>query len=471
MAISRVYQPIRRLVASLFSRNAELQHNLYSTGSIARLCNHFVGGGIDEDIVITDTLVVDSFKGGGPSWIHFELEDLMTDADGGVNTLSCLKFRSQSDRATKYVIGCFGSESAAIDADPDNAIDLSTPVIRRMDLQAPSSDVITDVREMIKAKKKNDALKKRNARKNEKRKSGELEVVDENDNPQLLEPAPPTSEQIKAACDNQEALFRDLVKQQRELALRVESEREKFLSLRRQVFQVVPQCDVATNNDTADTQATTSIADNALLFIRDGRPGALNVSDGDVFLAEDIDNAILSEDTTCSASGYSLGWFGKKACWVPSRAKLTGSWYLSWLRSYIEPVKKLHNFYHSKYTGFKGRASRILSIFCLRASGASDAAKESIICGTIKALMHQIGFDKFITHEQLARASPCQSTFGNWELKLASWYYALNIWEILKEKDRTGKPVILALMTDHGNRKGSGFFAKLLVWCQCEDGE
>jgi hypothetical protein len=61
------------------------------------------------------------------------------------------------------------------------------------------------------------------------------------------------------------------------------------------------------------------IADNALLFIfiQDGRPGAaLNVSDGDVlFLAEDIDNAILSEDTTaCSANGYSLGWFGKEAC-------------------------------------------------------------------------------------------------------------------------------------------------------------
>jgi hypothetical protein len=95
--------------------------------------------------------------------------------------------------------------------------------------------------------------------------------------------------------------------------------------------------------------------------------------------------------------------------------------------------------------------------------------KESVICGTIKALMHQIGFDKFITHEQLACAF-----LGNWELKLAisSWcYYVLNVWEILKEKDRTGKPVILALMTDHGNRKCSGFFAKLLVWCQCEDGE
>lgn len=32
--------------------------------------------------------------------------------------------------------------------------------------------------------------------------------------------------------------------------------------------------------------------------------------------------------------------------------------------------------------------------------------------------------------------------------------------------------MILALMADHGNRKCSGFFAKLLVcWCQCEDGE
>lgn len=86
---------------------------------------------------------------------------------------------------------------------------------------------------------------------------------------------------------------------------------------------------------------------------------------------------------------------------------------LSWLRSYIEQVKKLHNFFH-KYTGFTvtGHASCILSIFYLQAtSGASDAAKESVICGTIKALMHQIGFDKFITHEQLACAF-----LGNWEL-------------------------------------------------------
>jgi hypothetical protein len=75
-----------------------------------------------------------------------------------------------------------------------------------------------------------------------------------------LEPAPPSLEQIKAACDYQEFLFRDLVKQQWELASRVESENEKFLSLMRQVFQVVPQCDVAMNNDAAATQATTSIA-------------------------------------------------------------------------------------------------------------------------------------------------------------------------------------------------------------------
>jgi hypothetical protein len=65
--------------------------------------------------------------------------------DGGVNTLSCLEFRSQSDRVTKYVIGCFDSESTVMDADPDDAIDLSTPVIRRIDLQAPSSDIITNV--------------------------------------------------------------------------------------------------------------------------------------------------------------------------------------------------------------------------------------------------------------------------------------------------------------------------------------
>jgi hypothetical protein len=32
-----------------------------------------------------------------------------------------------------------------MDADPDDATDPSTPVIRRIDLQAPSSDIITNV--------------------------------------------------------------------------------------------------------------------------------------------------------------------------------------------------------------------------------------------------------------------------------------------------------------------------------------
>lgn len=75
--------------------------------------------------------------------------------------------------------------------------------------------------------------------------------------------------------------------------------------------------------------------------------------------------------------------------------------------------------------------------------------KEAVICGTLKAVIHDVGLDHMISDEELARGSPCEGTIANWELELAAACVTLNVAEIHLERIRAGKEVVLGLIMDH----------------------
>ena len=106
-----------------------------------------------------------------------------------------------------------------------------------------------------------------------------------------------------------------------------------------------------------------------------------------------------------------------------------------------------------------------MTLFFQKATAASGTAKEAIICGTIKALLHDIGMDSTITDEMIAHGCPSENTIANWELDMATCCTAVNIYNILQESLRRRVPVVLGLMTDHTNKQGKGFFAKVISWC------
>jgi hypothetical protein len=94
-----------------------------------------------------------------------------------------------------------------------------------------------------------------------------------------------------------------------------------------------------------------------------------------------------------------------------------------------------------------------------------------MIAGTLKAVLYEAGLDKIITDEEFARGCPSESTIANWELETATSCVASNVHEIYQEHDRLEDGVLVALVTDHTNRKGKGFFAKLLIYTKKEGDE
>jgi hypothetical protein len=94
-----------------------------------------------------------------------------------------------------------------------------------------------------------------------------------------------------------------------------------------------------------------------------------------------------------------------------------------------------------------------------------------MIAGTLKAVLYEAGLDKIITDEEFARGCPSESTIANWELETATSCVASNVHEIYQDRDRLEDGVPVALVTDHTNRKGKGFFAKLLIYTKKEGDE
>jgi hypothetical protein len=218
-----------------------------------------------------------------------------------------------------------------------------------------------------------------------------------------------------------------------------------------------------------------------MLVILDGKLGKLQLSRDGVIVYEDVERCLIDERaeattilSTIVKSGkcnYIMNWFGDSGFWMPKGTISVPSWYYAFLKSRAKIADKFINLFRGKCTRFSKRAAQIISLFSLRASGASDAAKEAIVCGTLKAVVHDLGLNGIISHEQIARATPCEGTFANWELELAAACVCKNVRDLHHERLRLGKAVPLGLITDHKNSKGRGYYAKLLVWCQKIEGD
>lgn len=93
----------------------------------------------------------------------------------------------------------------------------------------------------------------------------------------------------------------------------------------------------------------------------------------------------------------------------------------------------------------------------IAAVGALDFDVQSVIFGTLKALLDEMGFG--LSHgEQIARGCPSVKTLHNWEFKLATSCMATVIHQIAKDAKqmtrRYNRKLDIALVTDHGNREG-----------------
>jgi hypothetical protein len=174
-----------------------------------------------------------------------------------------------------------------------------------------------------------------------------------------------------------------------------------------------------------------------------GRPGALEITPGDILLYEDIEECLVSQDqvnskapVSCKEQKSQVSWWGGRGFWVPNGTTGKLNSYLSYLRNLVSPTKKLLRLFKGSYTRFSRREGRIMTLFFQKATTASGAAKEVIICGTLTALVHDIGLlTKRISHEMIARACPSENTISNWELDMATCASAKSVHDILQEKE------------------------------------
>eukprot|EP00956_Cyclotella_meneghiniana_P033857 scaffold99548_cov20-Cyclotella_meneghiniana.AAC.1 len=107
----------------------------------------------------------------------------------------------------------------------------------------------------------------------------------------------------------------------------------------------------------------------------------------------------------------------------------------------------------------------LLSCYAVAAAGASDWAKQSLVCGTFKAAFKIMGLD--VDAESLANGCPSLGTIANWEFRLAAGSLASVIHDIKKDAERLKEvdmPLHISLITDHGNRKGVDHLVKVIMW-------
>jgi hypothetical protein len=134
-------------------------------------------------------------KDAGYDWQHLNVDELLDfdSADGKV--LSCLKYRTRTaKKETKYVVGCYDSGSTAVNTDPHKDQDhLPTARIRQMGLQAPPTESIDSVKDLILSVNENQRTRThrdKRDKKHRKRKSNETSELPPPKPPQQPPPPP-----------------------------------------------------------------------------------------------------------------------------------------------------------------------------------------------------------------------------------------------------------------------------------------
>jgi hypothetical protein len=129
-------------------------------------------------------------------------------------------------------------------------------------------------------------------------------------------------------------------------------------------------------------------------------------------------------------------------------------------------AERVQRWFKGRQCRFSPHAKRTITATTIAAAGTSDWGVQSIIFGTLKAMVDEMRLN--ISHKQLARGCPSVTALRNWEFKLAGGTLAKVIHKIQKDAkllmEKYNKKLQITLVTDHGNKKGFDHFVKMIVW-------
>jgi hypothetical protein len=156
----------------------------------------------------------------------------------------------------------------------------------------------------------------------------------------------------------------------------------------------------------------------------------------------------------------------KNNIWVPKRHLLVDKTQYTKDMTLANGAKKVIRLFKGKQTSFSAKAKQTIIASTIPAAGASDAGVQSVIFGTLKAIVDEMGLK--VSPRQLARGCPSVKSLRNWEFKLAAGCLAKVIHQIACDAERMmkkyGKKLQITLVTDHGNRQGVDHFVKMICW-------
>jgi hypothetical protein len=130
-------------------------------------------------------------------------------------------------------------------------------------------------------------------------------------------------------------------------------------------------------------------------------------------------------------------------------------------------AKKVIRLFKGKQTSFSAKAKQTIIASTIPTKGTSDAGVQSVIFGTLKAIVDEMGLK--VSPRQLARSCHSVKSLRNWEFKFAAGCLAKVIHQIACDAEQMlmkkyGKKLQITLVTDNGNRQGVDHFVKMICW-------
>ena len=249
----------------------------------------------------------------------------------------------------------------------------------------------------------------------------------------------------------------------KQLEARISSTLQTLLTLKRELIRL------RSRQSSADNVCQTK--DTTMIYYFGGEPGVINIGTQYGFISvDDLKNGLLGDgDEQCNTRircGDKLYYLHNKYhLWTRDRAEVVDLRYYSHTKKLADGAKRLLEKFNGEQCKFDQQTQDILSAYSVAAYGASDWAKQSLICGTFRAVFHLMGVS--ISARDIADGCPSLSTIANWEYKLAAGTFASAIHTIKMDADRLktkGMKLHLSIVTDHGNRNGIDHLVKVIIW-------
>jgi len=225
----------------------------------------------------------------------------------------------------------------------------------------------------------------------------------------------------------------------------------------------VPQDDASTSMAATDAPSGPGI----LYYTLCGRAGQIEINSNAPILIEELEAGLIGElptDETAEAKAtrekkvYSVDSHGTAQVWVPNGAAVRAKNKLSVLEKDAQRAHNIMALFSAEECVLSREALRFIAAFSLNGFGASDEVVEMIVAGTIKAVLHDGGFND-LTSADIAKGCPSRRTIERAEQALAADSLVVVCQRIKDDGASFG-----AVMVDHGNRNGQEHFVKVLIW-------